>query len=95
MRCALTRAAISGPKAEGATEEVARDSAIVTVEGDAAANWLRPRSEVRLTIELPATHGLAPRALACGAIIRRVDRSGTRSRVELRIVSMEFRRCFE
>jgi hypothetical protein len=86
---------VAGARAQGATEEVARDSAIVTVDGDAVAKWLRPRCEVSLTIELPATHGLAPRALACGAVIRNVDCSGTRSRVELRIVSMEFRRCCE
>jgi hypothetical protein len=86
---------VAGAKAEGATEEVARDSAVVTVNGDAAARWLRPLSAVCLTIELPATHGLAPRALACEAVIRSVDRSGVGSRVELRIVSMEFRRYAE
>ena len=89
----LTTSAVPEPKAEGATEEVARDSAVVTVEGDVSAKWLRPRSEVSLTIELPSTHGFRPRALACGAIVSRVKPTCTGVRVELRIVSMEFRAC--
>jgi hypothetical protein len=93
LRCTLRRSSPGGLETEGATEELARDSAIVSVNRKEAA-WLRPRSEVSLAVELPSFPGRAPRYLACGAVVRHVNTLGARARVSLEITSMAFRaRC--
>lgn len=79
-----------GPGTAGRTEELARDSAAVTVGPDQWLPWLRPRSEVTLAIELPSSHGRVPRWLKCEAVVIRVGTVNGHVRVELEITSMAF-----
>ena len=90
LPCTLRCGRKARREAEGFTEIVARDSAVIRVATDIASKWLTPHRAVTLAIQLPARRGVMPRKLACGALVRNIRRLGSDARVELDIRWMEF-----
>jgi hypothetical protein len=74
----------------GVTQELARDSAIVLVALRSQPDWLRPRCEVILALELPPFRSEPPRYAECSATVLKVRSSGNASRLELAIARVCF-----
>ena len=93
LRCVLRGSGFRLPEVGGVTEELTRDSAVVLLREEAAAQWVRPGCHVTLLVELPAFEGQVPRFLDCSAVVGPSWFDGGGPRIRLAITSMAFQRA--
>jgi hypothetical protein len=90
LPCILRSPASLEARAQGVTEELARDLLVFHVPPGAQAQSLRPGLALVVDIELPVADGRSPRYLECVATVRTAQLLGDTVQVVLDIASMNF-----
>jgi len=90
LPCILRSPASMEARAEGTTEELARDFMRVRLPAGAAAQSLRPGLALVIDVELPVADGRSPRYLECVATVRSAQLLGDAVQVALDVASMNF-----
>jgi len=90
LPCILRSPASLEPKAQGVTEELARDLLLLSLPPGPAAEALRPGLALVVDIELPVAEGRSARFLECVAIVRSAQSIGDSVHFALDVASMNF-----
>src|SRR4051812_46414344 len=90
LPCILRSPASLEARAEGVTEELARDFLVLRVPAGAPAQSIRPGLALVVDMELPTADGRSSRYLECVATVRAAQLLGDAVQVVLDVASMNF-----